>query len=51
MEGMQYISSIVSIITLPLCVFFLKGIYDEVKQNTKNINELDKRVSVLEAKK
>ncbi len=48
---MQYLSSIVSIVTLPMCVFFLKGIYEEVKQNSKSIVELDKRVTMLEAKK
>jgi hypothetical protein len=51
MELINTIGAIVGTVSFPLCVYFLKGIHDDIKENRKDIITLDKRVFMLEQTK
>ncbi len=47
-EELVIISRIVMIIGFPLIVYFLRGILEEFKEVKKAVQDLDKRVTVIE---
>ncbi len=48
MQSIQTLSALVGVISMPLVVYFLRGILEEFKELKKAVHEIDKRVTKVE---
>ncbi len=48
MDYIKLTSQLVGVISMPLVVYFLKGILEEFKELKKNLHEMDIRVTKVE---